>query len=58
MTVYGISTFKALPDLGVSLEEYVKFHRTWSSVAAERLGLKYSQELQGEWIVFTVSGMK
>lgn len=58
MTVYGISTLRALPDIGVTIDDYVKFCGTWSGILADNAGLDYNQELVGEWIVFTVSVKK
>jgi hypothetical protein len=58
MSVYGLTTFKALPDLGVTLDEYAIFLATWSGIAANNAGLDYYQKLKGDWIEFKVSVKK
>jgi hypothetical protein len=39
----------------VSVEEYVQFFdKKWMAIA-QSMGLEYRQEVEGEWVVFTVS---
>lgn len=56
MSVYGVASVRALERLGVTVEEYARYLGKMSELLADYVGLDYSQELEGDWIVFTVAG--
>ena len=55
MNRMGEAVVKAYSETGVTLEEYDRcFGKTWETIA-NYLGLDYKQNVEGEWIVFTVT---
>jgi hypothetical protein len=55
MTVYGVTHLKAFADVGVTVEEYVRYLGKFSEMLADYVGLEYKQTREGDWIVFTVT---
>jgi hypothetical protein len=55
MSVYGVASVRAFERLGVTVQEYVSYLGQMSELLAHHVGLDYKQELEGDWIVFTVT---
>jgi len=55
MNRFGDAILKDFADTGVTTEEYDRFFGKLMEVITNYLGFDYKQELEGDWIVFTVS---
>ena len=54
---FGDVTVKAYAETGVTTEEYDQCMGKMMEVITNYLGFEFKQELQGDWIVFTISKM-
>jgi len=55
MNRYGDAFVKAYAETGVTTEDYDQFIGEMMKTIANYLGFNYTQELKGDWVVFTVS---
>ncbi len=55
MKYFGENVIHQQPQYGISVDEYIRFFdRKWR-VIADFLGLAYEQQVDGDWVVFTVA---
>ena len=55
MKGFGEDSIRRRPRHEITVDEYIEFFaRKWIAIA-EYLGLEYSQRVEGEWVVFTVT---
>ncbi len=51
----GINLVKAWDDVGVTVDDYIRFLKKQSECFLDALGFKYKQDYDGEWLNFTIS---
>jgi len=55
MKSFGEDVIRGWPRHKITVDEYIEFFaRKWIAIA-EYLGLEYSQRVEGEWVIFTVT---
>ncbi len=55
MKCFGETVIRQRPQFGVSVDEYIGFFEKKWVVIADALGLEYRQQVEGDWVVFTVT---
>jgi hypothetical protein len=55
MKGFGEDSIRRRPRHEITVDEYIQFFdKKWIAIA-EYLGLEYSQRVEGEWVIFTVT---
>ncbi len=55
MKNFGENVIRQQTKYGISVEEYIRFFDQKWRVIADFLGLAYKQEVEGDWVVFSVT---
>ncbi len=55
MKYFGENMIRQQPQYGISVDEYIQFFDKKWMVIADFLGLAYQQQVEGDWVVFTVT---
>jgi len=56
--IYGVDDLEEFSEVGVTVDDYMRFFEKIWEVTADSLGLEYAQEIEGDWTVFTVTEKK
>ncbi len=55
MKRFGENVIRQQPQYEISVDEYIRFFDQKWRIIADFLGLTYKQQVEGDWVVFTVS---
>jgi hypothetical protein len=58
MKGFGENLVRRRPRHEITVDEYIQFfNRKWIAIA-DYMGLEYNQKLEGDWVIFIVTGKK